>query len=279
MYFLDPDRGRRRRALIRDQAVGFCNYMACHWDKAARDFNNRLTGFFAEIERRGRGEPVSDNQLANRVRSKLGRHVSHPRAIDVEVHDGRVTLRGRVLASEAQGVFDAVRWVPGVRHVDNQMEAYSEPGNIAALQGGECRGETRGGAQSTWPPAVSLGATAGGLAMMLFGVPRMTSLVGLATGLGVAMSLASEPGGYRRRMRLQNREEQGASGRGEQSVEADERQQAQSRGPAAPPHEDRREDLVPTPQTTTAVASGPPISMSPPQPARFPAQAQRGVDS
>jgi hypothetical protein len=271
MFFLDPDRGRRRRALIRDQAVRFTKYMACQWDKAARDLNNRLTGFFAEIERMGRAEPVSDSQLANRVRSKLGRCVSHPRSIDVEVHDGRVALRGPVLASEAQDAFDAARWVPGVRHVVNQMEVHSEPSNIAALQGGgECGGETRVVARSTWPPAAGLGTVAGGLAVMLFGIPRLSSVAGLASALGLAMSLASEPRGYRRRMRSRNRVQR--------NEHTDLAHKPQSRGPAAPPHEDHRGVAVSVPETT-AVASGSSISMSPPQPARFPAQIQRGVDS
>ena len=273
MYFLDPQRGRRRRALLRDQAIGASHYLACHWDKSVRDLNNRLSGFVAEFERWGREEHVSDNQLAGRVRSKLGRYVSNPRAIEVSVDDGRVTLRGPVLASEIQAAFDAVRSVPGVGHVENELEAHAEPGNLSALQGGQRRWEeTRVGAQPTWPPAASLGAAAGGLALMLFGIPRLTSLTGLVTGLGLAMSLAGEPRGSRRGCTSQlRRAKRDAPGQMADDT-------PQTLGPSAPPHEQRRGDAVPMPGTV-GLASSPSISMSPPQPARFPPPIHRGVDS
>jgi hypothetical protein len=269
MYFLDPDRGRRRRALLRDQAVGASHYLARQWDATIRDFNNRLSGFIAEIERFGRSEPVSDNQLAGRVRSKLGRFVSDPRAIDVDVHDGHVTLRGPVLASEAQSAFDAIRAVRGVTHVANEMETRSEPVS-SSLRGDERRwGETPVGGPTTWPPSARLGAAAGGLLLMLFGLPRLTSLTGLATGLGLAMGLASESSGHRRHSRWQRRGDEPIRGSHEPTGHA-----ARSRGPSAPPHEDLRGDVVPAPETSHQS-----MFMSPPQPARFPPPIQRGVDS
>jgi hypothetical protein len=227
MYFLDPDRGRRRRALVRDQVIHLSRQLACYWDKALRDLDNRLTGVAAEIKGLTRAEPVSDDILASRVRSKLGRYVSHPRAIELSVHDGRVTLRGPVLASEAQSAFDAVRSVPGVSHVENEMQAHAEPGNISALQGGAERwGETPIGAQATWPPAACLGAAAGGLAALVFGLPRPTSLTGLLTGLGLALAATSESRSLtaRRNSRSQPLRNQPTAG------------QTEKRGAAAAPH-------------------------------------------
>ena len=65
-------------------------------------------------------------------------------ALAVECHDGRVVLRGPVLAAEAQRVFECARSVRGVRHVENQMEMHDEAGNISALQGGVGRGGANG---------------------------------------------------------------------------------------------------------------------------------------
>jgi hypothetical protein len=48
MYFLDPDRGRRRRALLRDQAVGLSNDLGDAATGTARDLRNRAQGLVAE---------------------------------------------------------------------------------------------------------------------------------------------------------------------------------------------------------------------------------------
>ena len=53
----------------------------------------------------------------------------------MQVAQGDVTLRGPVLDTEIDGLLHAVRAVPGVRAVLNQLELHSRPGNIPGLQG------------------------------------------------------------------------------------------------------------------------------------------------
>ncbi|MDQ3817099.1 MAG: hypothetical protein M3362_05345 [Acidobacteriota bacterium] len=48
MYFLDPDRGRTRRALVRDKVVGVTNDIGDAVGKTARDLRNRARGVVAE---------------------------------------------------------------------------------------------------------------------------------------------------------------------------------------------------------------------------------------
>jgi hypothetical protein len=48
MYFFDPDMGRRRRALLRDKAVGMSNDLGEAATGAARDLRNRTQGLVAE---------------------------------------------------------------------------------------------------------------------------------------------------------------------------------------------------------------------------------------
>jgi hypothetical protein len=48
MYFLDPDRGGRRRALLRDKVVGLSNDIGDAATGAARDLRNRAQGIVAE---------------------------------------------------------------------------------------------------------------------------------------------------------------------------------------------------------------------------------------
>ncbi len=72
MYYLDPERGHRRRSLLRDQtrhSMGKANQAAM---LAARDAANRVYGRIAEAASSLRRKPVSDDVLEERVRSKLG---------------------------------------------------------------------------------------------------------------------------------------------------------------------------------------------------------------
>jgi hypothetical protein len=48
MYLLDPDRGTRRRALVRDKVVRTGRKMSEAADKRIRDLNNRARGAVAE---------------------------------------------------------------------------------------------------------------------------------------------------------------------------------------------------------------------------------------
>src|SRR5919205_3479420 len=89
MFFLDPARGRRRRGLVRDQVVRGLNVAEGSLGSTARDLRNRAGGLVAEARSRGRGRAVSDDVLVERVRAKLGRVASHPRAISVAARGGR----------------------------------------------------------------------------------------------------------------------------------------------------------------------------------------------
>ena len=83
MYFLDPVQGRRRRALVRDQCASALRQWSDILDKAARDLGNRTRGMVAEAQAAWSRAPVDDAVLVARVRTKLGRAVSHPSAIEV----------------------------------------------------------------------------------------------------------------------------------------------------------------------------------------------------
>jgi hypothetical protein len=154
-YFFDPDLGKRRRALVRDQLVSGCCKATNAVDVMRRDAVNRLYGTGAEVASLFTGADASDEVITQRIRSKLGRWVSHPAAIDVRAHDGRIRLAGPILADEVEDCVAHVRSIRGVRHVDNDLEVYSEPGNLSALQGGsEWPGEAVELMQQKWSPAM-----------------------------------------------------------------------------------------------------------------------------
>jgi osmotically-inducible protein OsmY len=127
MYLFDPDRGARRRALVRDQAASARHKLGDGLDATARDLSNRAKGTAAELRSRFRQEVVDDTILHERVRSAIGHAVSQPGAIEVSVSDGRVTLQGSVLEQDLDDLLRAVRRVAGVSDVVNELEANREP--------------------------------------------------------------------------------------------------------------------------------------------------------
>jgi osmotically-inducible protein OsmY len=135
MYFLDPDRGRRRRAMARDQAVHLAHEVSDSARGAAADVRNRARGAAAEARARARGATrVPDDVLAERVRAELGHATRHAGAIEVSAHDGVVELRGPVLADDLADVLSAVRTTRGVEDVDNDLDVHLRPEGVPGLQ-------------------------------------------------------------------------------------------------------------------------------------------------
>jgi gas vesicle protein len=137
MFLLDPDRGRRRRALVRDKTRRAARKTRDAIDARSRDVANRTLGAAAEVRSRiagERAERVGDEVIVQRVRAALGRLVSHPRAIEVVAHDGRVRLSGPVLAEDVDELLTVVPSIRGVTGFDNQLEVHDSPGNTPALQ-------------------------------------------------------------------------------------------------------------------------------------------------
>src|SRR5688572_26682130 len=104
LFVLDPDRGAKRRAVLRDKLVRAGRVAGEGAGATARDISNRARGVAASVRGRWSDEDVSDDVVRERVRAKLGRASSHAHALDVDVRDGCVTLRGPILASEVRTV-------------------------------------------------------------------------------------------------------------------------------------------------------------------------------
>src|SRR5438270_8113031 len=83
MYLTDPERGKRRRAIARDKGLSRLHGLSALVDKGSRDVANRASGIFFQAKSAlGRGRADND-VLVQRVRSRIGRAVSHPHAIEV----------------------------------------------------------------------------------------------------------------------------------------------------------------------------------------------------
>ncbi|MEZ0227179.1 MAG: BON domain-containing protein, partial [Planctomycetota bacterium] len=107
MYLLDPERGRRRRALLRDKAAHGAREVRRALGLASRDLVNRSRGVVAEVRHKIESGDADDDVLIERVRARIGHVASHPHAIHVEAEDGHVTLTGPILADEVVPVVEA----------------------------------------------------------------------------------------------------------------------------------------------------------------------------
>lgn len=190
MYLLDPAGGRRRRARVRDQLVRAAHRTGDAVDATSRDVSNRARGVVAELRSRLVNVEVSDGVLHERVRARIGSVVGHAGAIEAGVVDGRVSLRGPVLADDVDRLVRRVRSVPGVREVINQLDVHDEPGGVPGLQGHPR--PPRGGEvfellQTRWSPTARLFAGLAGAAMTLWGVRRLDPPGILLTAGGVTL--------------------------------------------------------------------------------------------
>jgi hypothetical protein len=183
LYVLDPISGRGRRAHARDKWVKARHLAHETVTTTRKDVSNRLHGLEAEVKARLKHEEVGDDVLLERVRAALGHCVTHPGPIQVEVHDGMVTLRGPILAGELPHALARIRAVRGVRQLRNLLRAYEEPGHTPELQGG---GEEARLLSRSWSPAARLLAGLGGTGLL---VRALAGDGGVLTGTAGALLL------------------------------------------------------------------------------------------
>ncbi len=173
MFLLDPDRGVRRRALVRDKAARAANKTTDGLDALTRDVANRARGAAANVRARFDSGTTDSRTLVERVRAELGRIVSHPRAVDVLIlHEGCVCLTGPILSSEADRALAAIAGVRGVTNVEDNLERHDTVEGVPALQGGRIRMGRRP-LQNSWSPTARL----------------MLALTGTAVAAGVTYAM------------------------------------------------------------------------------------------
>jgi uncharacterized membrane protein/osmotically-inducible protein OsmY len=181
MYLLDPDRGRRRRALARDRMKHTVNVLGGATKITARDLSHRVHGLLADGGHLFRNQEVSDETLEARVRSKLGRLISHPHAIAVAVDHGRVALSGPVPADEVAILLKSVSKIPGVRVVKDALMAHIRTDDAPGMQSARPRARSR----TNWTPTKRLFACAAGGALMGYCLKRRDLPFSMSTGMGV----------------------------------------------------------------------------------------------
>jgi BON domain len=126
LALLEPGRGARRRALVRDQLVHSQRTAGREINRQARDLGNRVHGFFAERRARWRERRASipDDQLELRVMAQLGHVLAHAN-IEVHADNGHVIVSGPVMAGERARIEERLRETRGVRSFDVRVEERS----------------------------------------------------------------------------------------------------------------------------------------------------------
>ena len=126
MYFLDPTSGNRRRAATRDKMVKAGQDTGQAFEGRARAMAGRAKALAERARSHFESDTPSDDILAQRVRTALGRVISHPRMINIAAKAGVVTLSGTVSEEETKGLSAAVRGVQGVRDVVDETAVREE---------------------------------------------------------------------------------------------------------------------------------------------------------
>ncbi|MFP5234927.1 MAG: SRPBCC family protein [Acidobacteriota bacterium] len=193
MYYLDPDRGKRRRVALTDQANHCGKESRKFANRFRRDLQHRAEGAIAEAKTLLRRDEVSDGTLHERIRSILGRKVPNPDAIEVKVKQGHVELMGKVLARDVGRIRRAVACVRGVRDISVFLET---------VEGPESQGRRKAPAEiagffgDKWSPTARVAVGGAGLALMVDGFRRhhsAASKAALAGSLMLARSVLNMP--------------------------------------------------------------------------------------
>jgi len=139
-YFVDPDRGKRRRNMARDRSYSMMRRFGWNASKTARRAADTAYGIRQEMAHAPEiHEALDDATLARKVESEIFRDASIPKgAINVNAEEGVVVLRGQVeRPDQILGLEQAVRRIPDVLDVQNFLHLPGEaaPNKAESIEG------------------------------------------------------------------------------------------------------------------------------------------------
>jgi osmotically-inducible protein OsmY len=132
-YFLDPDRGKSRRAQLSDRARAIPRRLArrigAETSARARYATGVARGAVHRVTNLAPRLPENDATLAQKVRSEvLGSAQFSHETVAVDAANGVVTLRGQLPTSRViDALTDEVARVNGVRRVENLVHTPAAP--------------------------------------------------------------------------------------------------------------------------------------------------------
>jgi uncharacterized membrane protein len=193
MYFMDPQHGNRRRALVRDRVNRWIYSLDESLDTARQDLRNRTRGVLSEMTARLSDQGAPDWILEERVRSNLGRVAAHTRGLDVRADGGHIYLSGPVLRHERDMILKAAARTRGVYGVEDELQLFDNPQDVPTLQGtsNPRRQTTLDIQQQNWSPATRLISGVGGSLLTLYGLKRKGLTKPLLSTAGLILTTRS----------------------------------------------------------------------------------------
>ena len=131
-YYLDPQAGRRRRHLARDQGVSKARHQAHdavrRVDYAAGQAKGRLSSFKPAPSDDAKYDELGDAGLAHKVESEIFRAAGAPKGkVDVNAENGVIFLRGEVEPEWIERLERDAERVLGVKAVRSLLHAPGAP--------------------------------------------------------------------------------------------------------------------------------------------------------
>lgn len=188
MYVFDPYVGNRRRARARDQIIHTLHKASEGMSAATRDLSNRMRGTASSMRSKLTGSSAPDQVLEARVRSEMGRVISHPRAISVSARQGRIRLRGPILRDEVDALLACAASVRGVKEVIDELDVHRNNDDIPSLQGRGRIQARQARNRAAWRPSTRLIASVGGGVLAVYGALRRDGLGAGLSALGVGLT-------------------------------------------------------------------------------------------
>jgi hypothetical protein len=132
-FFLDPNSGRRRRAMARDRTLAKLRRGGREVERAGRGVAAETYGAAQKVQHlKEEPKEFDDATLTNKVESELFRDPSVPKGqINVNAQEGVIQLRGQVESRELiDDLVERTRRIQGVRDVENLLHV---PGTEAPM--------------------------------------------------------------------------------------------------------------------------------------------------
>jgi hypothetical protein len=135
MYLMDPEQGRRRRAIARDKTFKWLREVGDMSRKTGRHLANKSKGYAHETMSTARGMAGGvlgaegyGRSIADRIRSRIST-LGRGRNVNVDCDDcGRVTLAGDCTPEEITILVTEVQAIPGVDSIDNRINVGANAG-------------------------------------------------------------------------------------------------------------------------------------------------------
>jgi osmotically-inducible protein OsmY len=127
-YLLDPQRGRSRRARLRDQTAARVRHWRRESERRASYQRGRQAGEEARAAGAGTFHPRSDVQVAEHLHEAIARLNFPTFDVTVEVADSVATVRGQVTSDDQRReILETISQQPGVDSVTSWLHLPGEP--------------------------------------------------------------------------------------------------------------------------------------------------------